>query len=89
MTMEDRIRARLAAAFAPSELTIVNESHQHAGHHSSPGSGESHFRVQIVSTRFTGASRIERHRLVNEALAAELQMGIHALSIKAEAPGQN
>ena len=86
MMMEDRIRARLEAAFAPLELSIDNESHQHAGHHGSPGSGESHFRVHIVSAMFAGASRIERHRLVNEALAAELKMGIHALAIKADAP---
>lgn len=86
MTMEDRIRARLTEAFAPADLTIVNESHLHAGHHGSPGTGSSHFRVHIVSARFAGASRIERHRLVNEALAVELQGGIHALAIKAEAP---
>ena len=86
--MEERIRARLTAAFNPGELAIINESHQHAGHHGSPGSGESHFRVHIVSARFAGASRIERHRLVNEALAAELKAGIHALAIKAGAPGE-
>jgi len=86
MSMEDRIRARLVAALAPVELGIVNESHLHAGHHGSPGTGSSHFRVHIVSARFAGASRIERHRLVNEALAAELRDGVHALAIKAEAP---
>ena len=86
MNMEDRIRARLVAGFAPVDLSIVNESHLHAGHHGSPGTGSSHFRVHIVSARFAGASRIERHRLVNEALAAELQDGVHALAIKAEPP---
>ena len=86
MTMEDRIRSRLAEAFAPIELAVLNESHLHAGHHGSPGTGSSHFRVHIVSARFAGKSRLERHRLVNEALAAELKDGIHALAIKAEAP---
>ena len=86
MTMEDRIRSRLTEAFAPVLLTVFNESHLHAGHHGSPGTGSSHFRVHIVSARFLGASRIERHRLVNEALAAELRDGVHALAIKAEAP---
>jgi len=86
MSMEDRIRARLVAAFAPLDLSIINESHLHAGHHGSPGTGSSHFRVHIVSARFAGTSRIERHRLVNEALAAELRDGVHALAIKAEAP---
>jgi len=86
MTMEDRIRSRLTEAFAPSLLTVLNESHLHAGHHGSPGTGSSHFRLHIVSARFAGASRIERHRMVNEALAAELKDGVHALAIKAEAP---
>ena len=84
--MEARIRERLELALAPELLTIENESHLHAGHHGSPGSGSSHFRLHIVSARFAGVSRIERHRLVNEALAAELKDGIHALAIKAEAP---
>jgi len=84
MTMEDRIRAKLSAEFAPSILSVVNESHLHAGHHGSPGTGASHFRVHIVSALFAGASRIERHRLVNQALATELKEGIHALAIKAE-----
>lgn len=87
MTMEDRIRTALTQAFEPTGLTVVNESHLHAGHHGSPGTGSSHFRVHIISARFAGASRIERHRLVNEALAAELNDGVHALAIKAEAPG--
>ena len=88
MTLESRIRDKLTAAFGPLELVIENESAKHAGHHGSPGTGESHFRVHIVSARFAGASRIERHRLVNEALAEELKMGIHALAIKADAPRQ-
>ena len=86
MTMEDRIRSRLTEAFAPSLLTVLNESHLHAGHHGSPGTGSSHFRLHIVSARFAGASRIERHLMVNEALAVELKDGVHALAIKAEAP---
>ena len=88
MSMQSRIEERLIGVFAPERLEIVNESHQHAGHQGSPGTGSSHFRVHIVSARFAGLPRIERHRLVNAALAAELEMGIHALAIKAEAPGE-
>ena len=84
--MQERVQAKLEAAFGPVKLTVTNESHLHAGHHTSPGSGESHFRVHVVSARFAGASRLERHRLVNEALAEELHLGIHALAIKADAP---
>jgi BolA protein len=85
MTVEQTIRDKLTAAFAPSRLEVVNESHLHHGHHGSPGTGESHFRVYIVSQRFAGKSRIERHRMVNEVLAAELAGPIHALALKAEA----
>jgi BolA protein len=87
MRMQDRIHARLTEVFAPAELQVVNESDQHHGHHGSPGTGESHFRVRVVSERFRGLGRVARHRLVNQALAAELQGGVHALAIEAEAPG--
>lgn len=86
MTMETRVREQLEAAFAPTFLEVLNESHLHHGHAGSPNSGQSHFRVHVVSARFAGCSRVERHRLVNEALAAEIAAGIHALAIKAEAP---
>ncbi len=83
MSVEHAIRERLTKAFAPAHLEVENESHLHSGHASSPGTGESHFRVTIVSDRFEGASRVERHRLVNEALSAELAGPVHALAIKA------
>ncbi len=88
MTVENRIREKLAAAFAPSELAIENESHLHHGHHGSPGTGESHFRVRIVAAGFAGLGRVERHRAVHAALAAELAGPVHALAIKALAPGE-
>jgi BolA protein len=72
----------------PTRLDVVNESHLHAGHRSSPGTGESHFRVLIVSEAFTGKSRVERHRIVNDLLSNELKNAVHALAIKACAPGE-
>ncbi len=86
MTMEMSIRERLETAFSPSILQVLNESHLHAGHAGSPNSGQSHFRVYIVSEKFLGFSRVERHRLVNDVLAQELASGVHALAITAEAP---
>lgn len=86
--LEQRIRQNLMIALSPIRLDVVNESHLHAGHAGSPGTGESHFRVLVVSPLFTGKSRIERHRLVNAALAIELRDGVHALAIKALAPGE-
>jgi BolA protein len=88
MAVETRIREKLTAAFGPAELVIENESHLHHGHHGSPGTGESHFRVRIVSAAFDGKSRVERHRAVNATLAEELKGSIHALAIKALAPGE-
>lgn len=88
MSVEREMREALLVAFEPTRLDLVNESHMHAGHASSPGTGESHFRVLIVSPRFAGRSRIERHRLVNDALGDLLRHRIHALAIKAYAPGE-
>jgi BolA protein len=86
MSLESRMREKLLIGLKPTRLDVVNESHQHAGHASSPGTGESHFRVLIVSGDFTGKSRVERHRIVNELLKDELRDGVHALAIKALAP---
>ena len=86
MSVESSIREKLVQAFQPTRLEVLNESHLHAGHHGSPGTGESHFRVLVVSPRFTGKSRLERHRLVNQTLAAELSGKVHALAIEAYAP---
>lgn len=88
MSVEDTIREKLTQAFSPESLEVENDSHRHAGHASSPGTGESHFRVSIVSDKFAGLSRVERHRLVNDVLAEELKDTIHALAIMAKAPGE-
>lgn len=89
MSAESTIRERLIIALEPVRLDVINESHLHAGHRSSPGTGESHFRVLIVSPKFAGKSRIERHRIVNATLADLLKGGVHALAIKAYAPGED
>ena len=86
MTVEQSIREKLAQAFAPEALEVVNESHNHAGHAGSPGGGESHYAIKVVSSSFTGKSRVERHRMVNSVLAEELAGKIHALAITALSP---
>jgi BolA protein len=88
MSLETRMREKLLAALRPSRLDVVNESHLHEGHRNSPGTGESHFRVLIVSEAFAGKSRVERHRLINDVVSGELRDGVHALAIKACAPGE-
>lgn len=82
------IEDKLKAALAPLELTIIDDSAAHAGHAGSRPGGQSHFTVEIVSEAFAGQSRIARHRLVNQALADELTGPIHALVIRAKAPGE-
>lgn len=88
MAAEQRLREKLMVALEPTRLDIVNESELHAGHRSSPDTGESHFRVLVVSPKFAGASRVARHRMVNEAIADELKGGIHALALSTYAPGE-
>ena len=73
----------------PTRLDVLNESELHAGHRNSPGTGESHFRILIVSEAFAGKSRLERHRLVNDLLKDELAAGVHALALSTIAPGEN
>ncbi|MFM9937942.1 MAG: BolA family protein [Hyphomicrobiaceae bacterium] len=89
MSVETAMRERLMVALEPTRLDVVNESHLHAGHAGSPGTGESHFRVLIVSPLFEGRSRVDRHRMVNDALADLLRHRVHALAIKAHAPGES
>ena len=88
MTAEARLREKLMVALHPTRLDVMNESDQHVGHASSPGTGESHFRVLIVSPAFVGKSRVERHRMVNAALADELAGRVHALALQTLAPGE-
>ncbi|WP_271299256.1 BolA family protein [Sphingomonas sp. CV7422] len=82
------IAARLTAALAPSRLEVRNDSHLHAGHSGDDGTGESHFSVIVESPAFAGQSRVARQRAVNQALADLLSTRIHALAIKASAPGE-
>lgn len=88
MSIEQQMREKLMVALEPTRLDIINESELHARHRSSPGTGNSHFRLLIVSPVFTGKSRIERHRLVNSLLAEELSGPVHALAMKTFAPGE-
>jgi BolA family transcriptional regulator, general stress-responsive regulator len=89
MSIETEIRTKLMLALEPTRLDILNESELHAGHRSSPGTGESHFRVLIVSNRFAGLNRVSRHRLVNETLEGLVGTKVHAFALKAYAPGES
>jgi len=80
------MRSRLMVEFEPTRLDIVNESHLHAGHRSSPGTGDSHYRVLVVSKKFEGLNRVARQRLVNKALAELMGKPIHALAMETLSP---
>jgi BolA family transcriptional regulator, general stress-responsive regulator len=88
MRTQDLITRRLTEAFAPESLSVVDESHQHEGHAGHRPGGQTHFRVYIVSDAFKGKTRLERHRMINAVLAAELAGGVHALALHATAPGE-
>jgi BolA protein len=87
MTTVDRIRSTLMHGLAPQRLDVIDESAKHAGHAGAVPGKTTHVRVQIVAAAFSGKSRIERHRLVNDLLATEIAAGLHALAIEARAPG--
>jgi BolA family transcriptional regulator, general stress-responsive regulator len=88
MRTADIITEKLTGAFVPSSLRVEDESHQHEGHAGHRPGGQTHFRVYIVSEAFLGKSRIERHRMINTVLSAELQGGVRALAIHAKAPDE-
>eukprot|EP00761_Pharyngomonas_kirbyi_P012194 gb/GECH01012221.1/.p1 GENE.gb/GECH01012221.1/~~gb/GECH01012221.1/.p1 ORF type:complete len:134 (+),score=34.93 gb/GECH01012221.1/:1-402(+) len=89
--IEQSIRSKLQETFSPSSLTITNNSHLHAHHtamqnHKYASTGETHFKVNIVSAAFQGRRALERHRMVNRTLAEELDGPVHALNIRAKTP---
>lgn len=87
------IRRKLTEALSPTRLEIDDDSWRHAGHHHEGGmdakpGGESHFNLLVVSPAFAGQGRLARQRMINGLLAEELSGSVHALSIRALAPGE-
>jgi BolA protein len=82
------IALRLTAALSPTRLAVIDDSEKHRGHAGHDSRGESHFTVEIVAPAFEGLNRVARQRLVNQALAELLVERVHALAIKARAPGE-
>jgi BolA protein len=86
-SITERIRSRLAG-LQPLELELVDQSKSHRGHAGWRDGGETHFDLMVVSAAFAGKTRVQRQRLVLDALKDEFDAGLHALSIKARAPGE-
>ena len=84
MTMQETIERKIESGFAPAHLEVINESHMH----NVPPGSESHFKLVIVSDRFSGEARVKRHQAVNQTLAEELGGGIHALSMPTLTPDE-
>jgi BolA protein len=85
----EAIQDKLTATFSPTRLEIEDDSARHAGHAGAAPGGESHFNVIIESAVFAGAAKVARQRMVYRALAEELAGPVHALSVKALAPGES
>ena len=88
MSIRDQIIETLTGRFQPLELDVKDESHRHEGHSGWREGGETHFRVKMVADAFEGASRLQRHRMVNDALKAQLDDGLHALALNLKAPAE-
>ena len=84
----EAIRIKLSAAFSPTRLEIEDDSARHHGHAGASLGGESHFNVVIEAKGFEGLGRVQRQRAIHAALAEELAGPVHALSLKALAPGE-
>ncbi len=88
MTVSERIKHKIEQGLAPTHLEIINESHKHKGHGGYHPSGESHFKLVVVSALFIGKSRVERQRSVYGLLSAEFDDGLHALSLTTLTPDE-
>ena len=86
--VQSEIETLLRQAFEPTSLTVSNDSAKHSGHSGDDGTGESHFSVAIESPAFAGVSRLNRQRMVNRALGDLPGQRVHALAVKATAPGE-
>lgn len=79
---QDRMKTLLENEFSPEFLDVINQSHLHAGHAGDDGTGETHYKIIITADSLKTLSRVEQHRKINQALAAEFAAGLHALSLK-------
>jgi BolA protein len=87
MTTKEKIEMVLRQTLSATEVVVEDESAQHAGH-AGAASGGGHYRVRVVSPLFAGKPLVARHRLVYDALAAEMQHEIHALALTTLTPSQ-
>jgi BolA family transcriptional regulator, general stress-responsive regulator len=88
MSVAKAIEVKLSNSLTPEKITVIDESHHHAGHAGAREGGESHFRVQMVASKFEGMSRVDRQRQIYAILAEEMKFQIHALALELKAPSE-
>ncbi len=88
MTIEQEIKTILETEFSPEYLEVINESSKHAGHSGDDGSGQTHFKLIVVSKKFTDCSRIQRQQAINNSIKHLFDEGLHAVSMKLSTPEQ-
>lgn len=81
-----RMTKKITESLSPSSLRLIDESHLHAGHRENPGTGETHFKLEVVSDSFEGMSLLQRHRKIYDILSDEMAERVHALSMKLRTP---
>ena len=86
MHMDDLIKSIIEENFAPVQMELINESHKHAGHAGDDGSGQTHYKLIVVSNTFDGKSRVEQQRIVLSALEKAFNQGLHTISLKLSTP---
>lgn len=89
MRYYNALEQKLTAALSPTRLEIIDNSHKHAGHAGAHPEGESHFALVVVSEAFEGQNRVQRQRMVYEAIAQEMAEHIHALELKTLTPDED
>ena len=82
------IERRLRTALSPTHLSLTDDSEKHRGHGGYNPAGESHFNLVIETAAFAGMNRVQRQRAVYAALGDLMDERVHALSIRASAPGE-
>ncbi len=86
MTIENAIKRKLEENLEIHKMELVNESHKHAGHAGDDGSGQTHFKLMVVSPDFHGCNRIQRQRMIYDLLKEEFSDGLHALNLTLMCP---
>ncbi|MEZ5813284.1 MAG: BolA family protein [Alphaproteobacteria bacterium] len=86
--MDDLIKQLIEENFNPVEFELINESYKHLGHVGDDGSGQTHYKLIVVSEMFQNCSRIDRQRAVMQVLSPAFSKGLHAVSVKLSSPGE-